>query len=188
MEEASRFIPDPQEVVLVVIDIQERLLAAMPEEVRPKILRNAGILVKAAREFGYTIILLEQYPQGLRHTVVEIKDLIPEIDPIEKVAFNCCDVPAFTAALEEIGRRDVILCGMESHICILQTSFGLMKMGKRVFVSADAVCSRAKLNWQLSLDLMRQAGVLVASTEMLLFMLNNTAGTENFTKLSRMVK
>ena len=188
MDDTSRFFPKAQEVVLVVIDIQERLLAAMPEEVRPQILRNAGILVKAAREFGYPVILLEQYPQGLRHTVPEIKDLIPEIEPIEKVAFNCCDVPAFRTAIEEFGRRDVLLCGMESHICILQTSFGLMEMGKRVFVSADAVCSRAKLNWELSLEVMRQAGVMVGSVEMLLFMLNNTAGTEDFAKLSRMVK
>jgi nicotinamidase-related amidase len=188
MEDLSRFVPDAQEVVLMVIDIQERLLAAMPEDVRQKVLRNAGILVKAAREFGYPIILLEQYPQGLRHTATEIKDLIPEISPIEKVAFNCCDVPAFTDTLERLGRRDVILCGMESHICILQTSFGLMEIGKRVFVSADAVCSRVKLNWDLSLEVMRQAGVMVGSTEMLLFMLNNTARTEDFTKLSRMVK
>lgn len=188
MEDLSRFIPEAREVVLVVIDIQERLLAAMPEDVRQKILRSAGILVKAAREFDYPIILLEQYPQGLRHTVPEIKGLIPEIVPIEKVAFNCCDVPDFTDTLERLGRRDVILCGMESHICILQTSFGLMEMGKRVFVSADAVCSRAKLNWTLSLEVMRQTGVVVGSTEMFLFMLNNTAGTEDFTKLSRMVK
>jgi len=188
MEDLSRFIPQPQEAVLVVIDIQERLLAAMPEEVQPGILRNAGILVKAAMEFGYPILLLEQYPQGLRHTVPQIKQLIPHIEPIEKVAFNCCDVPEFAAALQRTGRRDVILCGMESHICILQTSFGLLQMGKRVFVSADAVCSRAKLNWELSLEVMRAAGVIVGSTEMLLFMMNNTAGTQNFTKLSRMVK
>jgi nicotinamidase-related amidase len=182
------FIPDPEQAALVIVDIQERLVAAMPEKVRPKILRNAGILSKAARTFGYPTILVEQYPEGLRRTVPEVKDLIPAVKPIEKVAFNCCDVPDFNAALEKLNRRDVILCGMEAHICILQTTFGLLERGQRVFIAADAVCSRAKHNWRFALEVMRQAGAVIGTTEMLLFLMNNTAGTDRFIKLSRMVR
>jgi isochorismate hydrolase len=151
-------------------------------------LRNAGILAKAAQEFGYPVILLEQYPQGLRRTVPELAELLPGVRPIEKVAFNCCEVPDFMDSLKTLGRRDVILCGMESHICILQTSFGLLERDYRVFIAADAVCSRAKHNWRFSLEVMRQVGAMIGTTEMLLFLMNNTAGTERFTKLSRMVR
>ncbi len=188
MSEIQHFIPDPNQVVLVFIDFQERLVAAMPEEVRSRVVRNATILAQAAREFEYPQVLLEQYPQGLRRTVPELAEHLPGVLLIEKVAFNCCDVPDFMAALETVGRRDVILSGMESHICILQTSFGLLERGFRVFIAADAVCSRSKHNWEFSLEVMRQAGAMIGTTEMLLFLMNNTAGTERFTKLSRMVR
>ena len=184
----SRFIPQPEQAALVLIDFQERLIAAMPAEVQQSVLRNAGILIKACLDMGCPIILLEQYPQGLRRTVPEIRSLIPDIETIEKVAFNCCEVPAFMRTLQSLDRRDLILCGMESHICILQTSFGLLERDYRPFIPADAVCSRSKHNWRFSLDLMRQAGAVIGTTETLLFLMNNTAGSERFVRLSRLVR
>jgi nicotinamidase-related amidase len=188
MANVSRFIPDPDQAVLVVVDIQKRLVPAMPEIVWKKVLRNTEILIKGIREFDIPIILLEQYPEGLGRTVDEIRDLLVDLEPIKKVAFNCCDVPEFVESLKTISRRDVILCGMETHICILQSALGLAAMDHRVFVAADAVCSRAKYNWKLGLGLMRDAGVTIGTTEILLFLLSRTADTEHFIKISRLVK
>lgn len=188
MTNVSRFIPDPEQAVLVVVDIQERLVPAMPENVWEKVLRNTEILIKGIREFDIPIILLEQYPEGLGSTVDEIKELLLDLEPIKKVAFNCCDVLEFVESLETIARRDVILCGMETHICILQSALGLLEMDHRVFVAADAVCSRAKHNWEFGLSLMRDAGVTIGTTEIMLFLMSRTADTERFIKISRLVK
>ena len=188
MCDISRFIPDPEQAVLLVVDIQERLFAAMADEVQKKMLRNSGILIKGAGELNIPLLLLEQYPEGLGRTVSEIADLLEDVEPIKKVAFNSCDVPEFVASLEENSPRDVILCGMETHICILQTALGLLEKGYRVFVAADAVCSRAKLNWEIGLDVMHTAGVMVGTTEIFLFQMSRTADTKRFIKISRLVR
>ncbi|MCJ7624265.1 MAG: isochorismatase family protein [Anaerolineaceae bacterium] len=188
MTNVSRFIPDPEQAALVVVDIQKRLVPAMPENVSEMVLRNTGILIKGVREFDIPIILLEQYPEGLGCTVGKIKDLLLDLEPIKKVAFNCCDVPEFVESLKSISRRDVILCGMETHICILQSALGLLGMDQRVFVAADAVCSRAKHNWEFGLSLMRAAGVMIGTTEIILFLMSRAADTERFIKISRLVK
>ncbi len=188
MTNISRFIPDPEQAVLVVVDIQKRLVPAMSEKVWEKVLRNIEILIKGSREFDIPVILLEQYPEGLGRTVDEIRDLLLGLEPIKKVAFNCCAVPEFVESLKSISRRDVILCGMETHICILQSALGLLEMDHRVFVAADTVCSRAKHNWEFGLSLMRDAGVTIGTTEIILFLLSRSADTERFIKISRLVK
>jgi nicotinamidase-related amidase len=184
-----QLLPDPSNTVLLVIDIQERLAAAMPGDVSERVVRNASILVKSAREFSLPVMVSEQYPRGLGATVGEIKALLPEgTTPIEKVAFSCCAVPAFQSLLDRLGQQSVILCGIETHVCVLQTALDLLQSGRRVYVAADAAGSRTKQNWRIGLDLMRRGGAVIGSTETFAFALLGSAGSEAFKRISQMVK
>ncbi len=179
-------LPSAENSLLLVVDLQERLMAAMPAEVAGKTLRNTCILVETAKEFGLPVVVSEQYPRGLGPTAAEIRSALPQgTAPVEKLAFSCCKEPAFA---QQITRPEVILCGAETHVCVLQTALDLLAQGKRVFLAADATCSRAKLNWQLGLELMRQAGATIGSTEIFAFRLLGAAGTERFKRISRLVK
>ena len=182
-------LPDPTSCALLVIDVQERLAAAMPADVAARVLRNTAILLKCAHEFSLPLLVTEQYPRGLGHTAAEIKSLLPEgTIPIEKTAFSCCAVPAFQPLLEQLGSRSIIVCGIETHVCVLQTTLDLLQAGRRVYVAADACGSRTKQNWRLGLDLMRRAGAAIGSTEIFAFALLGGAGTEQFKHISHMVK
>jgi nicotinamidase-related amidase len=188
MVDASKYTPEQGRAALAVIDIQERLAPAMPPEALAAVLRNTRILIETAKELKIPIIVTEQYPKGLGQTVPEIAAALEGVKRIEKVAFSCCGEPGFMEALKASGKRDVILCGMETHVCVLQTALGLMERDYRVFAAADAVCSRAKLNWELAIETMRQAGAVVGTAEIFAFQLLGKAGTESFKKISKMVK
>lgn len=190
---STRYLPDPEKTLLLVVDVQERLAPAMPTEILPGVLRNIRILIEMAREFDLKIISTEQYPKGLGLTVPEVKASLPNnAQPVEKIAFSCCRETSFSPAVDQLfghhSSYDVILCGMETHVCVLQTALDLLSDGQRVFVAADATCSRAKLNWKLGLDLMQQAGAVIGSTEILTFGMLGTAGTERFKRISKLVK
>jgi nicotinamidase-related amidase len=175
--------------ILAIIDIQERLVAAMPGDVGATVARNAAILVQAAQNLSIPIILTEQYPKGLGATVSEITSLSTEKKPIEKLVFNCCNAPSFTEALEAAApRKSIILCGIESHVCVLQTAMGLLEKGYGVFIAADAAGSRTKLNWKMGLELLRQAGAVIGTAEIFLFQWLGEAGTDQFKKLSKLLK
>lgn len=183
------FLPDPASCSLLVIDIQEKLSAAMPGDTGPRVIRNASILIESAREFHLPVLASEQYPRGLGHTVPEIKALLPEgLPPVEKVSFSCCSVPGIQSQLAQIDQHGIILCGLETHVCVLQTALDLLQSGRRVYIAADACASRAKQNWRFGLDMMRQAGAVIASTEILVFGLLRAAGTDQFKRISRLVK
>jgi nicotinamidase-related amidase len=185
----NSFQLDPADSILAIIDIQERLTAAMPGDVGKTVAHSAAILVQAAQELHIPVILTEQYPRGLGPTVAEIAALSAENKPIEKLVFNCCRQPAFSAALAAAApRKSIILCGIESHVCVLQTALGLLEKDYRVFIAADAVGSRTKFNWKMGLELLRQAGAVVGSAEIFLFQWLGEAGTEPFKKLSKLVK
>lgn len=182
-------LPHPERAALLVIDVQERLAPAMPADRLPDVLRNTRILIETAREFALPILVSEQYPKGLGPTVSEIRAVLPEsCVPAPKTAFSCCGEPAFAPLFDQIAGRDIILCGMETHVCVLQTALDLLEQGRRVYVAADAVASRTALNWQTGLDLMRQAGAIIGTTEVFAFGLVRAAGTEQFKRVSRMVK
>jgi nicotinamidase-related amidase len=153
------------------------------------VLRNAQILAETARELDLPVRFSEQYPRGLGTTAAELKAVLPAgALPFEKLAFSCCKAPGFEAVLDELGERDIILCGMETHVCVLQTALDLLAAGRKVFVAADATCSRARLNWKLGLRLMRQAGAVIGSTEIFAFALLGSAGSEKFKRISKLVK
>ncbi len=188
MVDNGRFRPDPQKAVLVVIDIQDKLARVMPESDLPEMIHNTNVLIATAKELKFPILVTEQYPRGLGPTVKEVRDALGDVTPIEKLSFSCCAETRFMQALQATGARDVLLCGMETHVCLMQTALDLLDANYHVFAAADGMCSRKKLNWELALDEMRQAGVVVGSTETFLFQMLRVAGTESFKKLSALLK
>jgi len=171
---------------LVVVDIQERLLPAIFEKERVQ--ENAVRLVKGAAALQEPVFVTEQYRKGLGPTVPEIAAAIPGFAPMEKLAFSACGAEGFVAALEGKKVSDVILCGIEAHVCVTQTCLDLLDRGLRVFVAADAVSSRTPENYGAGVDRMRAAGAVIVSTEMVLFELLEKAGTAEFKQILGLVK
>lgn len=173
--------------VLVIIDIQERLAAVMKE--RERVITNTLHLIEAARLLHIPVIVTEQYPRGLGLTVKEIRDpLSSYYSPIEKVTFSCCKGEKFVDSLRRAGRERVIICGMETHVCVLQTCVDLLKRGYYVHIVKDAVCSRTDDNFMTGIDFMRDAGAVITCTETVLFQLLERAGTEEFKAISKRIK
>jgi len=171
---------------LAVIDIQERLLPAMFEPER--MVQNSVRLVKGAGVLGLPVFATEQYRKGLGLTVAAVAEAMPQISPLEKVAFSACGAEGFLPALARANLEAVLLCGLETHVCVLQTCLDLLAAGFSVFVAADAVSSRTPENHRLGLERMREAGAVLVSTEMALFELLERAGTEQFKQILALVK
>jgi nicotinamidase-related amidase len=170
-----------------VVDIQDRLASVMSE--RQHVVRNTSLLIEAAKTLGLPMVLTEQYPKGLGPTVNELKEILPPgVKPVEKLHFSCCGEPAFLDALKKTGKKKVILAGMETHICVLQTTLGLLDEGYGVHLVSDAICSRKSSDYKSGLGMAREAGAVVTSTETVLFQLLEKAGTEEFKKISKLVK
>jgi len=182
----SKFTLDKNNVTLLIVDIQDKLAAAMKQ--REKVVENTLHLIELAKMLDIPIIVTEQYPKGLGSTVPEIKEALPAYVPIEKLTFNCCGVADFSGALKRAGRRKIILTGMETHICVLQTALGLLQDGYAVHAVSDAVCSRTKENWKVGLGFMYDAGAVITGTETVLFQLLGVAGTEEFKAVSKRIK
>ena len=157
--------------LLAVVDIQTRLGEAMPGKVLNRVLQNAALLVRAADLLEVPVLLTEQYPEGLGATHPLVAATVPTgVTPIHKTTFSCLGNPAFTDALESHpSRRQVIVVGMEAHICVLQTALDLAGLGLDVFVVEDAICSRRLENYQNALDRMHQLRLNVVSAESVVF-------------------
>jgi nicotinamidase-related amidase len=185
--EAARRPLRGEECALAVIDIQEKLLPSIWEKER--VVRNSQLLVRMAEAMDIPILVSAQYVKGLGPTVPEIASLLPEIRPIEKLEFGCFGNDAFCSAVEGLaGRNTLLVCGIESHICVMQTALGALNQGMRVHVAADAVSSRTELNWKLGLERMRDAGAVISSTEMMLYELMGKSGTPVFKEMLKWVK
>ncbi len=182
----EKFFLDKEDTVLLIIDIQEKLAAVMKE--RDRVVRNNLHLIELAKTAGMPVMVTEQYSKGLGQTVAEIREALPFYRPIEKMTFDCCGQPAFLEDLKEHGKRNVLLTGMETHICVLQTCIGLLRDGVNVHIVGDAACSRTAENWKTGIEFMREAGAVVTSTETALFQLLKAAGTEEFRKISQRIK
>jgi nicotinamidase-related amidase len=180
--------PEPKDTALLIVDMQEKLLRAMPDGPREQMVRNAGILIEAARRLNLPILASEQYPKGLGHTLPEIRELLGDVEPVEKMAFSCLGEEAFCRRLEETGRRTFLLTGVENHVCVLQTALDLVAAGRNVLLARDATCSRTKANWKTGCEVMAAGGVQVSSTETLVFQLLREAGTEAFKALSKLIR
>ncbi|RMF94218.1 MAG: isochorismatase family protein [Nitrospinota bacterium] len=165
---------------LVIIDMQERLLAVMPTEERSRVLQNILLLITLSRELHLPLFLTEQYPKGLGRTIAEITDAVSGVSPLEKLTFSACQTPAFLETLQAAQVHNLILTGIETHICVLQTALDLCHLGYQVHIPADATCSRQRDNWQIGLRLMERGGGIVTSTEAVIFQLLQQAGTAEF--------
>ncbi len=155
---------------VVVIDPQEKLAAAMPTKVMERMRRSCLLLIRAAAELQVPILATCQYPQGLGPLLPELARALPEHCPrLEKDCFSCAALPEFMRQLRATGRRQLILCGMETHVCILQTAFELGEQGYQCFVAADATCSISRENYENALYRLRQGGHTVIDSESVLF-------------------
>jgi len=172
---------------LVVIDIQEKLAAAMKSEVREQVLRNTAILCEAANALGIPIVRTEQYPKGLGPTEAAIAEYL-EQPAIEKTCFSCYNAPDFVEQLRQNAQRQILLTGMESHVCVLQTAAQLTEHGYQVFVVQDAICSRHKAHHKNALQRLRHAGIQVIMTESALFEWLRDARHEQFKALTKLIR
>ncbi len=182
----DKFFLEKENTILLIVDIQDRLAAVMKE--RDKVVKNNLHLIELAKMIDVPVMVTEQYPKGLGMTVHEIREALPVYHPIEKMTFDCCGQPSFPEALKKQRRSHVVLTGMETHVCVLQTCIGLLKDGLTVHVVQDAICSRTKENWKTGIEFMRDAGAVVTCTETVMFQLLKVAGTEEFKKISKRIK
>ena len=175
-----------QQSVLLVIDIQERLNPAMnaPELV----LQNAERLLRGADLLNVPTLISEQYPKGLGHAAEPIASLLPEGSVQEKETFSCMADDDYAARFNGLNKSQAIICGIEAHVCVLQTASDLIDSGKKVFVVADATSSRAAANHMLALERAKTAGAEIVTTEMVLFEWLRRAGTPEFKEISKLVK
>ncbi len=174
---------DAKKTALVIIDMQERLFAAIHG--REAVLKNVELLVHLARTFRLPVLVTEQYPKGLGRTLPSLASLLGDAyRPIEKTTFSCLGNVRFreaVAALAAGGRREVIVCGIETHICVYQTVRDLKREGDwKIHLAADATGSRAESNWRWGLDLMRDEGIPVKPAETILYELLKRSGTPEF--------
>ncbi len=174
------------QAVLLMIDVQGKLARTVSDSGR--VLTNLEKLAWGARLFGLPVIVTEQNPKGLGPTIPEIQKLLGDFAPVEKTAFNACGDPSFVGKIRETGRMQILVCGIEAHVCVYQTVAGLMDMGYEVQVAADAVSSRTPENRQMALDRMRDMGAAISTTEMALFELMEVAEGEAFSEFVRIVK
>lgn len=179
---------DRDDSVILMVDVQEGLLKAMDPEIAKNVIKNILILLSFAKTMGIPFMATEQYPKGLGQTAPEIRAEMEGMVPIEKVTFSCCRVEEFNKRLASFGRKQIILCGIEAHVCILQTAIDLMEKGYEVYVVADGVCSRRKLDWEVGLKYLERRGAMISTTEIIAFQLLKEAGTEEFKRLSKFLK
>ena len=183
----EKFFLNRDEAVLVVVDVQEKLCRAMDEKILHRLTGNIGVLQEAAGELGFPVIATEQYVKGLGETLPALRKHLKDA-PLEKMSFSCCGDNAFLDRLKELKRKQIIITGMETHVCVLQTVLELLDAGYIVHLVRDAVMSRRKDNWFVGLETAAAAGAVITSTEAALFQLLKVAGTEEFKKLSKLVR
>jgi len=174
------------EAVLVVVDVQEKLTNVMCE--KESLRREFAKLIKGTLVLEVPIIVTEQNPKGLGPTISEIKALLPDVAPIYKMAFSCFGEEEFPKRLKDLGRKQIILTGIETHVCVYQTAMDLIDAGYDVQVVADCVSSRTLANKEIALDKMKMAGIDITSAEIILFELLKTADSPKFREIASIIK
>lgn len=180
---------DVENSLLLIIDIQTRLGQAMPTKVLNRVISNTALLSRAAGLLDVPVLVTEQYPQGLGPTITDISNALPATAvTLDKTAFSCVAAQGFDDALERANRKQMLIVGMESHICVLQSALDLLTAGYDVYVVEDAVCSRRLENYQNALDRLRQAGVGIISAESAIFEWLVHSRHEHFKVISAMLR
>jgi nicotinamidase-related amidase len=180
--EIARRPLEAEQCALIVIDIQEKLLP--PIFNKDQLIKNAQLLTRLAGILKIPTIATTQYAKGLGSTVPELRSLVPDTG-IDKQVFSCFGSDVFCSMLKRLpGRRNtLLLCGMESHICVAQTALNALREGYLVHVASDAVSSRSEWNWKIGLDRMRTAGAVISSTEMMIYELLRSSDTAAFKQM-----
>ncbi len=184
--DTDRFKLGKDEVQILIVDVQERLVAAMEE--RERVVRNVGRLLALSKLFAIPVVVTEQYPRGLGASVPVVAEAIPEAERIEKLEFSCPDRREVSERMLAAGRRKVVVAGMEAHVCVLQTCLDLLASGYAVHVVRDAVCSRSAEDKENALEMMRDAGAVITTAETVLFQVLGRAGTDEFKAISKLVR
>ena len=181
--ELARRSLEPEQCALIVVDIQEKLLPPIWE--RERLVRNAQLLIRLAGILKIPALVTTQYRKGLGNTVPEISSLLPDTPSVDKLMFSCFGSDVFCTLLKRLPgqRTTVLLCGMETHICVMQTALGALREGYLVHVASDACSSRTELNWKIGLERMRSAGAILSSAEMMMYELLRSSGAPAFKEL-----
>ena len=181
--EMARRSLQADQCALVVIDIQQKLLPPIFQ--KDQLVRNSQLLIRAAGILKIPALISTQYAKGLGGTVPEIASLLPGTEAIDKTLFSCFGSDVFCSLLKRLPgqRTTLLLCGMESHICVTQTALGALREGYLVHVASDAVSSRSEWNWKIGLDRMRDAGAIISSTEMMIYELMRSSSSAAFKEL-----
>ncbi len=186
MERRASLLVDAKDSILLVIDMQDKLLKAMPNGVQGRIVEQINKLLIASNCLSIPAIITEQYPAGLGHTSSDLR-IVDDTVIIEKTNFSCMQDNDFSKKLDGIERKQVILTGMESHICVLQTAFDLQTQGYQVYVVEDAISSRSKANQYNALQRLRNAGIVVSNVESVIFEWLGDAKHPEFKTLAKLI-
>ncbi|MDP7026294.1 MAG: hydrolase [Candidatus Marinimicrobia bacterium] len=176
----------PETSLLIVIDVQEKLFATMYEQ--KKVKDNIVRMVEGAKILNVPIIWTEQYPKGLGPTIPELRATLGDHTCHEKITFSCAGDDQILKAVEKASPKDILLCGIEAHVCVYQTAADFIERGKRVHLVSDAVMSRHKSNHEIALRKMEQIGVNITSVEMVLFEFQRVARGETFKPIAALIK
>jgi len=188
MSEVKRFskLLKPESTALLIIDIQERILPVISNNER--VVEYTLKLIKGFRALGLPIYYTEQYPKGLGPTARLIMDELGDLKPFDKMSFSCSGAGELFNEFKQKNLSQIVVCGVESHVCVQQTVLDLIENGLQVNLAADAVSSRKEIDYLTALDRMRHHGVEVTTTEAILFELLNVCGTPQFKEVSKIVK
>jgi nicotinamidase-related amidase len=186
--EVARRPLEADSCALVVVDIQEKLLP--PIFNKEALVKNSQLLIRLAKILDLPIMMTTQYSKGLGATVPEIASLLEDVVAYDKMEFSCFGSDQFRSQLKALpgNRNTVLLCGMEAHICVMQTALGALNQGYLVHIASDAVGSRVEWNWKIGLERMKSAGAVISSTEMMMYELLRCSGTPQFKELLQYLK
>jgi len=181
--DVARQLLQADQCALVVVDMQEKLLP--PIFNKDQLIKNSQLLIRLARVLNIPLVVTTQYAQGLGAVVPEVASLIGDARFIDKLDFSCFGSNDFRSILKSLpgNRNTVLLCGMEAHICVMQTALGALNDGYLVHVASDAIGSRVRWNWDIGIDRMRTAGVVISTTEMMIYELLRCSGTQQFKEM-----
>ena len=171
---------------LIIVDVQGKLAQIMYE--KELLFKNIQILIKAAKILNIPIVWCQQVPDALGPTIPEIAELLTDIEPINKASFSCCGEEQFNDKLNKLSVEQVLICGIETHICVYQTALDLFRKGFSINVIADAVSSRTLENKTIALERLAHEGCKIICVEMILFELLKTAKHPRFREIARLIK
>jgi len=170
----------------LVIDIQERLFPHMDQ--KEDLLRKSLMLLEGLKILNVPLLVSEQYPRGLGSTLKAVRETLGAVPALEKTAFSCCDEPGYIQAMEDLGPKTIIICGIEAHVCVMQTCIDLLESGYTPVLVEDCISSRNSEDKRVAIHRMRSEGAVISTCESILFELTRKSGTEEFKAISSLVK